>query len=83
MDDQDKFRDVENRFVGLVSPTAPRFGHGSYPCQGLYWTPKRKKPRVALIATHYNVDFTEHYIAPYMGRSRLRLSRLEYPFPRR
>jgi len=67
MTDEEKFRDVENRFVGLVSPTAPRFGHGSYPCQGLYWTPKGKKPRVALIATHYNVDFTEHYIAPHMA----------------
>ncbi len=58
---------VETQFVGLVSPTAPRFGHGSYPCQGLYWTPKGKRPRVALIATHYNVDFTEHYIAPYLA----------------
>ena len=67
MDGHQDFRDVENRFVGLVSPTAPRFGHGSYPCQGLYWTPTGKKPRVALIATHYNVDFTEHYIAPYMA----------------
>jgi fermentation-respiration switch protein FrsA (DUF1100 family) len=67
MDGQEKFRDIENKFVGLASPTAPRFGHGSYPCQGLYWTPKGKKPRVALIATHYNVDFTEHYIAPYIA----------------
>ncbi|HWA91090.1 MAG TPA: hypothetical protein VG889_13720 [Rhizomicrobium sp.] len=60
-------KDVENRFVGLASPTAPRFGHGSHPCQGLYWTPKGKRPRVAMIATHYNVDFAEHYIAPYMA----------------
>src|SRR3569832_1136562 len=67
MTDEEKFREVENRIVGLDSPTAPRFGHASYPCQGLYWTPKGKKPRVALIATHYNVDFTEHYIAPYMA----------------
>jgi pimeloyl-ACP methyl ester carboxylesterase len=61
------FRDVENRFIGLTSATAPRFGHGSYPCQGLYWTPKGKAPKVAMIATHYNVDFAEHYIAPYMA----------------
>ncbi len=60
-------KDVENQFIGLASPTAPRFGHGSYPCQGLYWTPKGKKPKVALIANHYNVDFTEHYAAPYMA----------------
>ena len=24
-------------------------------------------PRIALIATHYNVDFAEHYFAPYMA----------------
>ncbi|MBN9577510.1 MAG: alpha/beta hydrolase [Alphaproteobacteria bacterium] len=60
--------DIENQFVGLVSPTMPRFGHGTHPCQGLYWTPKGKKPRVALIATHYNVDFMEHYLAPYMAQ---------------
>jgi pimeloyl-ACP methyl ester carboxylesterase len=34
----------------------------------LYWTPKGKpKPRVAVIANHYNVDFAEHYIAPYFA----------------
>jgi hypothetical protein len=60
--------DIENQFVGLVSPTMPRFGHGTHPCQGLYWTPKGKKPRVALVATHYNVDFMEHYLAPYMAQ---------------
>ncbi|HEV2651892.1 MAG TPA: hypothetical protein VGU69_11585 [Rhizomicrobium sp.] len=64
---QEQFRDVENRFVGLVSPTMPIAGHGSHPCQGLYWTRKGKAPRVAMIATHYNVDFAEHYIAPYMA----------------
>jgi pimeloyl-ACP methyl ester carboxylesterase len=64
---QDEFRDVETRFVGLTSPTMPRAGHGSNPCQGVYWTPKGKKPRVAMIATHYNVDFAEHYLAPYMA----------------
>jgi pimeloyl-ACP methyl ester carboxylesterase len=64
---QNEFRDVETRFVGLVSPTMPRAGHGSNPCQGVYWAPKGKKPRVAMIATHYNVDFAEHYLAPYMA----------------
>ena len=64
---QEQFRDVENRFIGLASPTMPIAGHGSHPCQGLYWTPKGKAPRVAMIATHYNVDFNEHYIAPYMA----------------
>jgi pimeloyl-ACP methyl ester carboxylesterase len=55
------------RFVGLSSPTAPRAGAGGHPCQGLYWTPTAEQPRTAIIATHYNVDFAEHYIAPLMA----------------
>lgn len=55
---------VECRFVGLASPTAPRARHGTHPCQGLYWTRRGERPRVAAIATHYNVDFSEHYLAP-------------------
>jgi len=58
---------IERRFVGLASPTSPRAGAGGHPCQGLYWTPVGTKPRVAIIATHYNVDFAEHYIAPYFA----------------
>ena len=49
-------------------PTAPRGEVGGHPCQGIYWTPKgQPRPRVALIATHYNVDFAEHYLAPYIS----------------
>src|SRR5215472_5265180 len=58
---------IDAQFVGRVSPSAPRIQAGGHPCQGIYWTPKGKRPRVALIATHYNVDFTEHYIAPYFA----------------
>jgi hypothetical protein len=58
---------VDRVFIGKVSPTAPRIQAGGHPCQGIYWTPKGKRPRVALIATHYNVDFAEHYIAPYFA----------------
>jgi pimeloyl-ACP methyl ester carboxylesterase len=58
---------VEARFVGAVSPTAPRIQAGGHPCQGLYWTPAGRRPRTALIATHYNVDFAEHYAAPYFA----------------
>ena len=60
---------VERRFIGAVSPTAPRVGAGGHPCQGLYWTPAGRQPKVALIASHYNVDFAEHYIAPYFART--------------
>src|SRR5258708_21634763 len=55
------------RFVSLSSPTAPRAGAGGHPCQGLYWAPTAAAPKVAIIATHYNVDFAEHYIAPLMA----------------
>jgi hypothetical protein len=58
---------ITREFVGLASPKFPRAGAGGHPCQGLYWTPKGKRPRIALIATHYNVDFAEHYSAPYFA----------------
>ncbi|HEY1426291.1 MAG TPA: alpha/beta hydrolase [Caulobacteraceae bacterium] len=58
---------VAAEFVGRVSPTAPRAGAGGHPCQGLWWTPAGQRPRTALIATHYNVDFAEHYAAPYFA----------------
>ncbi len=59
---------LDQQFIGKVSPTAPRIQAGGHPCQGIYWTPAGRKPRTAVIATHYNVDFTEHYIAPYFAR---------------
>jgi hypothetical protein len=58
---------VDREFLGFVSPTAPRIMAGGHPCQGLYWTPKGKRPKVALIVSHYNVDFSDHYIAPYFA----------------
>ncbi|RVT94199.1 alpha/beta hydrolase [Sphingomonas crocodyli] len=54
--------------IGRVSATAPRILAGGHPCQGLYFTEAGKRPKIAVIATHYNVDFTEHYIAPYFAR---------------
>ncbi len=60
-------KSVQARFVGLASPTAPRGKPGGHPCQGLYWTAGDTLPRVAIIANHYNVDFMEHYIAPYFA----------------
>jgi pimeloyl-ACP methyl ester carboxylesterase len=58
---------VDAQFIGRTSPTAARIQAGGHPCQGIYWTPKARRPRTALIATHYNVDFTEHYSAPYFA----------------
>lgn len=59
--------DLSCEFVGLPSATAQRVGAGGHPCQGLYWTARGTRPKTALIATHYNVDFAEHYIAPYFA----------------
>jgi pimeloyl-ACP methyl ester carboxylesterase len=59
--------DIDAQFIGRPSPTAARIQAGGHPCQGIYWTPKGKRPTTALIATHYNVDFAEHYSAPYFA----------------
>jgi pimeloyl-ACP methyl ester carboxylesterase len=58
---------VAREFVGLASATSARAGAGGHPCQGLYWTPTAKPPKTALIATHYNVDFAEHYSASHFA----------------
>jgi pimeloyl-ACP methyl ester carboxylesterase len=58
---------IERRFVSLASPTAGKNGAGYMPTQGLYHTPKGKDPRTAFIATHYNVDFAEHYMGELMA----------------
>jgi pimeloyl-ACP methyl ester carboxylesterase len=68
LDEQDLLVQADRRFLGFPSPTSPRIMAGGHPCQGLYWTPRRQpRPKVAFIATHYNVDFSEHYIAPYLA----------------
>src|SRR6185312_16351319 len=58
---------VIREFVGLPSPTAGRAGAGGHPCQGLYHRGVGRKPKVAMIATHYQIDFSEHYLADYMA----------------
>jgi pimeloyl-ACP methyl ester carboxylesterase len=58
----------EREFVGIAAPGIPRSGAGGWPCQGLYYTPTGARPTVAMIATHYNVDFSEHYLAEYVAK---------------
>lgn len=58
---------VNREFVGLDSPTARRAGAGGHPCQGLYHRGVGRKPKVAVIATHYQIDFSEHYLADYLA----------------
>lgn len=59
--------DFERIFVSLTSPTATRNGAGFMPCQGLYHRPRGKPPTIAFIASHYNVDFAEHYLGEYLA----------------
>ncbi len=59
---------IHRQFVSLASPTSARAGHGSNPCQGVYSTPSGDtRPKVAIIATHYDIDFSEHYLAEFMA----------------
>ncbi|MGH9212942.1 MAG: alpha/beta hydrolase [Acidimicrobiales bacterium] len=58
---------IERTFVGLPAPGFGRAGAGGHPCQGIYHRPAGTRPRVAMIATHYNVDFSEHYLSDYMA----------------
>ena len=61
---------VTREFVGLPSPVIGRAGAGGHPCQGIYHRlsgPAGTRPRTAFIATHYNVDFSEHYLATFLA----------------
>jgi len=58
---------VLREFIGLNSPAVGRAGAGGHPCQGLYHRPVGRKPKIAVIATHYQIDFSEHYIAEYLA----------------
>src|SRR6516165_4495652 len=59
--------EIVRDFVGLPSPVVGRAGAGGHPCQGLYHRPAGTRPATAFIATHYNVDFSEHYLARYLA----------------
>jgi len=58
---------IDRTFVGLPSPVIGRAGAGGHPCQGIWHTPSGHSPTVGFIATHYNVDFSEHYLASYVA----------------
>ncbi|HJN97208.1 MAG: alpha/beta hydrolase [Gammaproteobacteria bacterium] len=59
--------DWQRKFVSTTSATSTRNGAGYMPCQGLYYSPSDRVAKTALIATHYNVDFSEHYLGEYMA----------------
>lgn len=58
---------IVREFVGLPSPVVGRAGAGGHPCQGIYHRPAGAAPATAFIATHYNVDFAEHYLASHLA----------------
>lgn len=58
---------IERTFVALPSPTLARAGAGGHPCQGVYYAPAGVRPRAAVIAAHYQIDFSEHYMADYLA----------------
>jgi acetyl esterase/lipase len=59
--------EIVREFVGLPSGLLVRAGAGGHPCQGIYHHPAGRRPTTAFIATHYNVDFSEHYLAAYLA----------------
>ncbi|MCH9671381.1 MAG: lysophospholipase [Gammaproteobacteria bacterium] len=59
--------DWHRHFVSLDAPTGRRNGAGFRSCQGLYYSSRAQRPTTALIASHYNVDFSEHYLGEYFA----------------
>lgn len=46
------------------------YAHDGTQVRGLYWTPKKNpRPRVAVIAAHPRVDFSQHYAFPALLRA--------------
>ena len=60
---------IAREFVSSESPTAGRAGAGGRPCQGL-WHTAGPVP-VAVLASHYDLDFTEHYLAELLAARNL------------
>ena len=60
-------QEIESHFVGLASATAKQGPSGRHPCQGIYYRPKGVMPKTAFIVNHCSLDFTEHFLAPYMA----------------
>jgi hypothetical protein len=60
--------DVRREFVAVDSPTGRVNGAGYHPCQGVWYTSGPTAPKVGVIASHYNVDFSEHYLGEPLAR---------------
>jgi alpha-beta hydrolase superfamily lysophospholipase len=63
-----KFREPVDDFA--VCKQATVYVHDGTQVRGLYWTPKNNpRPRVAVIAAHQRVDFSQHYAFPALLRA--------------
>ena len=51
--------------VSSASPTRPVAPHGAAPCRGVYHHLVGFRPKTAMIATHYEADFSQHYLAEF------------------
>lgn len=63
-----RFREPVNDFASCEQATV--YAHDGAQCRGLYWTSKNHpRPKVAVIAAHPRVDFSEHYAFPQLLRA--------------
>lgn len=58
---------ISRTFVSRPSTQAPRAGAGGHPCQGIYHAREGERPTIGIIATHYQIDFSEHYLADHLA----------------
>lgn len=58
---------IEQTFVSMPALNMPRAGAGGHPIQGVYHRLQGTRPKIAVIATHYQIDFSEHYLSSYLA----------------
>jgi hypothetical protein len=59
--------EVSRSFVSAETAGVGRAGAGGRPCQGVYYHVPGAPPGPAAIATHYEGDFSEHYLAELLA----------------
>lgn len=63
-----RFREPVDDFASCTQATV--YAHDGVQVRGLYWTPKNNpRPKVAVIAAHPRVDFSQHYAFPALLRA--------------
>lgn len=60
--------EVRRQLVALETATGRVNGAGFHPGQGIWYTAGERPPSVGVVASHYNVDFSEHYLAERLAR---------------